>query len=132
MGRNTDRDYLNQLSGKVIGAAIEVHRIMGPGLLESVYEECLMDELTLRGVAAARQVESPLYYKGKLLRERYRMDVVVDESLLVEIKAVESLAPIHEAQVLTYLRLSEFPLGLLINFNTPALVKGLRRLVHRF
>jgi GxxExxY protein len=132
MTKNVDRGYLNQLSSKVIGAAIEVHRIMGPGLLESVYQECLMDELESRGVAAAQQVESPLYYKGKLLRDRYRMDVVVEESLLVEIKAVESLAPIHEAQVLTYLRLSDFPLGLLINFNATALVKGLRRLVHRF
>ena len=91
-----------------------------------------MDELASRGVTAAQQVESPLYYKGKLLKDRYRMDIVVDESLLIEIKAVENLAPIHEAQVLTYLRLSEFPLGLLINFNTTALVKGLRRLVHRF
>jgi GxxExxY protein len=132
MAKNVDRDHLNQLSSKVIGAAIEVHRIMGPGLLESVYEECLLDELASRGVSAAQQVESPLFYKGKLLRDRYRIDVVVEESLLIEIKSVESLAPIHEAQVLTYLRLSEFPLGLLINFNSTALVKGLRRLVHRF
>ena len=132
MAKNVNRDHLNRLSSQVIGAAIEMHRIMGPGLLESVYQECLIDELELRGVTAAQQVESPLYYKGKLLRDRYWMDVVVEESLLVEIKAVESLAPIHEAQVLTYLRLSEFPLGLLINFNSTTLIKGLRRLVHRF
>lgn len=132
MPRRTDRVFLDELSSKVIGAAIEVHRIMGPGLLESVYEECLMNELTLRGIASARQVEAPLYYKGQLLQDRFRMDIVVEESLLVELKAVEALAPIHEAQVLSYLRITGLPLGLLMNFNTPALVKGLRRLVNGF
>ena len=130
MSQALDRDEINRLSNRVIGAAIEVHRLMGPGLLESTYEECLVYELEDRGIRAARQVMVPLKYKGRTLSTSYRIDLLVNDSLLIEVKSVEQLAPIHESQVLTYLRLTELPLGLLLNFNCTTLVKGLRRLAN--
>jgi len=122
----------NQITEQVIGAAIEVHRELGPGLLESAYEECLCHELTLRGLRFRRQVELPVEYKGIKLDCGYRMDVVVDELVVVELKAVEKLLAIHEAQLLTYLKLSHRTVGLLINFNVPLLRDGLKRIVHNF
>jgi GxxExxY protein len=113
----------------VIGSAIEVHRELGPGLLESAYEECLALELADAGLAVARQVELPLRYKGRNLDAGYRLDLVVDERLIIELKCVERLLPIHDAQLLTYLRLSGMKTGLLLNFNTPVLFRGVRRLV---
>ncbi len=118
----------SELSGRVIGAAIEVHRALGPGLLESAYEQCLCYELKQRGVVYSRQVALPVSYKGVELECGYRLDIVIENSLVVEIKAIDAIAPIHEAQLLTYLRLSGHRLGLLINFNVPVLRDGIKRL----
>jgi GxxExxY protein len=117
------------LSERVIGLAIDVHRQLGPGLLESAYEECLCFELAQDGVAHSRQVPLPVVYKEVRVDCGYRMDVVVDRQLIVEVKAVERLLPIHSAQMLTYLKLSGYKIGLLMNFNTLQLKDGLRRFV---
>ena len=119
-----------KLSGEVIGAAIEVHRILGPGLLESTYELALEHELRLRGIAVERQKAIKLDYKGVTLGDWFRLDLLVDDWLIVEVKAVDSLQPIHEAQLLTYLRLSGKRLGLLINFNVAVLKTGIRRVAN--
>ena len=118
----------NDLTHSVIGAAIEVHRLLGPGLLESAYEECLAREFVLRGIAFQRQKAAPVVYKDVKLECGYRMDFVVEGRIVVELKAVEALAPVHEAIVLTYLRLSGCKLGLLINFNVPVLKDGIRQI----
>jgi GxxExxY protein len=118
-----------RLSERVIGLAIDVHRHLGPGLLESAYEECLCYELAEAGIAFQRQVALPLVYKGVQLDCGYRMDVVVDGKIVLEIKAVEQVAPIHKAQLLTYLRLTGHRVGLLMNFNAITLKDGLHRLV---
>jgi GxxExxY protein len=115
------------LTRQVIGLAIQVHRHLGPGVLESAYEECLCFELRQAGVAHVRQEKLPVRYKGFQLDCRYQMDIVVDNSLVVEVKAVDRIAPIHEAQLLTYLRLSGHRLGLLMNFNCTMLKDGIRR-----
>ncbi|MEX2672812.1 MAG: GxxExxY protein [Phycisphaeraceae bacterium] len=117
------------LTGQVIGAAIEVHRTLGPGLLESAYERCLHWELKRLGLAVERQIQLPVSYKGLEFEEGYRLDLVVDERLVVELKTVEHLLPIHEAQLLTYLKLSNKQTGLLINFNVPFLRDGIKRMV---
>jgi GxxExxY protein len=119
----------NELSKRVIGAAIEVHRQLGPGLLESAYEECLAYELQLRGIPFERQKALPLTYKDVRLDAGFRVDFLVDGKVVVELKATDALAPIHKAQVLTYLRLTGCKLGLLINFNVPLLKDGVKRLV---
>ncbi len=121
---------INDLTGEVIGAAIEVHKALGPGLLESTYEECLCVELRLREIQHERQKEIPLEYKGVNLDHGYRLDIVVASELIVELKACERLEPIHEAQLLTYLKLSGIKVGLLINFNVPVLKEGIKRLVN--
>jgi GxxExxY protein len=118
---------LNGISGSIIGAAIEVHRQLGPGLLEGAYEACLGYELIARGHAIDRQKPLPTIYKGVSVDCAYRLDMVVDQQVIVEIKAVEHLLPIHQAQILSYLRLSGLPLGLLINFNGATLRQGVRR-----
>jgi GxxExxY protein len=115
------------LTGAVIGAAIEVHRIMGPGLLESVYQRCLSHELKLRHIPFGEQLRLPIAYKGLDLGNDLVLDILVDNRVVVELKAVDDLAPIHEAQLLTYLRLSGVSLGLLINFNVRYLKGGIRR-----
>ncbi len=117
-----------ELSERVIGAAIDVHRELGPGLLESAYEACLCRELQLRGLQYQRQVELPVTYKGVLLDCGYRIDVVVEQKLVIEVKAVEKVMPIHEAQLLTYLRLSRMRVGLLINFHSTILKDAIKRL----
>ncbi len=117
------------LTESVIGLAIEVHRTLGPGLLESVYESCLSQELSDAGVAFQRQLAIPVSYKGTKLDSGFRADLVVENQLLIEIKATEKLAPLHEAQVLTYLRLGGFSKGLPLNFNTRLLKDGIRRFV---
>lgn len=117
-----------ELTGVVLGAAIEVHRWLGPGLLESSYQACLCHELEERGLPFRRQVSLPLVYKGVRIDCGYRIDLIVSDSLIVEIKAVEQLIPIHDAQLLTYLRLTGIQLGLLINFNQRTLMSGVRRL----
>jgi GxxExxY protein len=120
---------VNQLTGAIIGAAIEVHRALGPGLLESAYEECLCKELALRRIPFERQRSLPVQYKGVHLDCGYRLDLLVADTVVVEIKAVENLLPIHEAQLLTYLKLGGWKVGLLINFNVPILKQGVRRRV---
>ncbi|MFZ2492056.1 MAG: GxxExxY protein [Thermoanaerobaculia bacterium] len=117
------------MTSGIIGAAIEVHRSLGPGLLESAYEECLEQELVLRGVPCRRQVALPVEYKGVRLRCAYRIDLLVADAVIVEIKAVTMIEPVHEAQLLTYLRLARCHVGLLINFNVAVLRDGIRRRV---
>ena len=119
----------DELSGKIIGCAIEVHKNLGPGLLESAYEECLCHELTLRGIRFDRQKALPVVYKDIKLDCGYRIDLLVDNMVLVELKSVENTLPIHEAQVLTYLKLGRWKIGLLINFNVPLLKNGIKRLI---
>jgi GxxExxY protein len=123
---------LNKLSSSIIGAAIEVHQIFGPGLLESAYEECLCKELGLRGISFDRQKPLPLEYKGDNLDCGYRLDIVVENSIILELKACEEIEPIHKAQLLTYLKLSKLSLGLLLNFNVPLLRDGIVRIVNEF
>lgn len=118
-----------QLTERIIGAAIEVHRALGPGLLESAYEACLCHELSKQGVGFQRQAEMPVVYDGVRIDCGYRLDLVVEGSVIVELKSVEELAPIHEAQLLTYLRLSGLKVGLLINFNVKLLKDGIKRRV---
>jgi GxxExxY protein len=120
---------LNELTDAIIGAAMEVHRVLGLGLLESTYEMCLCRELSLRGIPFERQVPIPVDYKGVKLNCGYRADLVVDGTILVEIKAIDSLLAIHEAQLLSYLKLGGWKIGLLINFNVELLKHGLRRRV---
>ena len=120
----------NELSHEVIGAAIEVHRVLGPGLLESIYEEALAIELMDRGMVVGRQADVEVSYKGRRLENRLRLDVLVNEILVVEVKSVERILPIHEAQLLSYLRMSERKLGLLMNFNSTLLRNSIRRIVN--
>ncbi|WP_310992267.1 GxxExxY protein [Aequorivita marina] len=118
----------NELSSKIIGACIEVHKHLGPGLLESTYEVCLARELRMLDLEFQQQVPLPVVYKGIKLNAGYRIDIVVENRVLIEIKSVESLAPIHTAQILTYLKLKNMRLGLLINFNEVKVVDGIRRI----
>jgi GxxExxY protein len=117
------------LTHSVIGAAIEVHRELGPGLLESVYEVCLSCELGIRGIAHQRQMPLPVVYKGRQLDADLRLDIYIPDRLILELKAVEKLLPVHEAQLLTYLKLTKTRVGLLINFNVPVLKDGIKRMV---
>ena len=114
----------------IIGAAIEVHRALGPGLLESAYEECLCHELHLRGLAFERQVDLPASYKGVSLSCGYKIDLLVKNEVILELKTVEHILPVHEAQLLTYLKLLNKQVGLLINFNTPLLTRGIKRIFY--
>ena len=127
-----DASRANALSNAVVGACVEVHRALGPGLLESVYEECLCRELSLTGVEFERQRSIPIQYKGVSLDVGYRLDLVIADLLVVEIKSVEALLPIHQAQLLTYLKLTGITLGLLANFNVLMMRQGIRRIVHNF
>jgi GxxExxY protein len=124
------RRVADALSTRVIGLAIEVHRYLGPGLLESAYEACLCHEFQEQGIGFARQVALPVSYKGHRLDCGYRIDIIVESRLLLEIKSVERLLPLHEAQLLTYIRLANLPSGLLMNFNTAVLKDGLRRMTN--
>jgi len=117
------------LSNRVIGRALEVHRGLGPGLLESAYEQCLAHELALAAIPFERQKPLPVVYKGICLDCDYRIDLLIDDSLIVELKSVDRLLPLHEAQLLTYMKLSGIRVGLLINFNVPRLKDGLKRMV---
>lgn len=117
----------DQLSNKVIGCAIEVHRELGPGLLESAYEQCLAAELSRSRIPYQLQVDLPVSYKGMRLDCSYRIDLLVDKQLIVELKSIEQLLKIHEAQILTYMRLAKVNVGLLMNFNVPVLKKGIKR-----
>ena len=117
------------LTHEVIGAVIDVHRELGPGLLESVYEVCLCHELGLRGIEHSRQVKLPVHYKGAQLDADFRIDILIPGQLIIEVKSVERMLGVHEAQLLTYLKLSKIRVGLLLNFNVPVLKDGMKRLV---
>jgi GxxExxY protein len=119
----------DQLSREVIGAAIEVHRLKGPGLIESIYEECLMRELSLRGLDAVNQRVVRIEYKGLVFEEPLRFDVLVEACLLLELKCVQEILPIHQAQLLSYMKLLDVPVGLLINFHELKLVNGIHRMI---
>jgi GxxExxY protein len=127
MNEATENDPLTE---RIIGLAIDIHRHLGPGLLESAYEECLAFELEQAGIAFERQISVPIVYKSIRLDCAYRLDLKIENRLIVEVKSVERLMPIHEAQLITYLRLTGLPVGLLLNFNTNVLKNGIRRLGH--
>jgi len=122
-------DTENIITERIIKCAIEVHRTLGPGLLESIYEECLCKEFDLDGLPYTRQKELPIQYKGMVLSEKYRLDLVVNEAVVVELKCVEMILPVHVAQVLTYLKLTKMKLGLLLNFNTDMMKRGIKRVI---
>jgi GxxExxY protein len=119
----------DRLSREVIGAAIEVHRLKGPGLIESIYEKCLMRELSLQGLSAVNQRIVQIEYKGFVFEEPLRLDVLVEDCLLLELKSVQDLLPIHQAQLLSYMKLLDLPIGLLINFHDLKLVEGIHRMI---
>jgi GxxExxY protein len=123
-------DQLNKITEAIIGTAIEVHRALGPGLLESAYATCLVYELRQRGVKVLEQIPLPLVYKEVKLDCGYRLDLLVNDAVIVEVKSVDSLAPIHEAQLLSYLKLADCKIGLLINFNVKMLKHGIKRLAN--
>src|SRR5262245_53762111 len=126
------KETLNKLTEQIIGAAIEIHKELGPGLLESTYEACLVFELMQRGLKVEKQMELPVVYKGIQIDCGYRLDVVVEDLVILELKAVEKLERVHEAQVMSYLKLSGKHIGLLINFNVLQLIQGLKRNVMNF
>ncbi|MGE0018704.1 MAG: GxxExxY protein [Draconibacterium sp.] len=127
-----NKDRFNQLSGEILDAAITVHKEMGPGLLESVYELCLFKELQLRNIFVENQVTVPLYYKGENLNKDFRIDILVEKEIIIELKAVDYILPVHEAQIISYLKLTDKKLGFLINFNVPLLKEGFKRLVNHY
>ena len=124
------REFLNDISHRVIGAGIEVHRQIGPGLLEGVYVECLAAELADSGLAVEREVAVPIHYKGKEVTKPLRLDLLVENCLIVDAKSVDALLPVHAAQVLTYLRMTGLKLGLLLNFNVDVMRQGVKRIVN--
>ena len=124
-----NQEKRDPLTEKVIGCAIEVHRNLGPGLLESAYQRCMLFELRKQGLAVETEVPMPVNYKGEIMDCGYRIDMLVEKSLIVELKAVEALLPIHEAQILSYMKLSGIRIGLLVNFHQSRLVDGLKRFV---
>ena len=124
------KDILDELSHTVIGACIEVHRLLGPGLLESIYVECLAAELSRLEIPVKREVIVPIRYKGKELSKPLRLDLLVDECLIVEAKSVDALLPVHSAQLLTYLKMTDCKLGLLLNFNVVVMREGIKRIVN--
>lgn len=126
-----DVDELNHLSSETIGAAIEVHRNLGPGLLESAYESCLAWELRQRGFEVQNQVPVPIRYKGLALDEGYRIDLLVEGKLILELKSIDKIQPIHTAQVLTYLKMTGLKMALMLNFNVLLMRSGIKRIVHQ-
>ena len=125
-------NQIDELSYKVIGCAMEVHKTLGPGLFENIYEQALVHELTLNGIPVKTQVEIEINYKGTNLGNGLRLDVLVDNTLIVELKSVEELKPLHHKQLLTYLRLTDKRIGILINFNTENLKDGIKRIVNKY
>ncbi|MCB9182633.1 MAG: GxxExxY protein [Flavobacteriales bacterium] len=122
----------NELSELIIEAAIEVHRELGPGLLESIYELCLAQELREHGVEVTQQMAVPIIYKGRRMPNDLRLDLLVDDRIIVEVKAVEEFHPVHQAQLLTYLKLTDKRVGLLLNFNSPVITKGIKRMMNGY
>lgn len=129
---SSEQQRINQITEKIIGCAISVHRVLGPGLLESAYEECLCYELSQSNLNFERQVPLPVIYKGVKLDCGYRMDIVVENLVIIEIKAVEKILSVHEAQILSYLKLYNKKLGLLLNFHVPVLKNGIKRIANNF
>ncbi len=127
-----NKDEYNSLSKEILDASITVHKIMGPGLLESVYEMCLMKEFELRKIKAENQIEIPLVYKGYELKKDFRIDILIEKEIIIEIKAVEIMHPVYTAQLISYLKLANKKLGFLINFNVPLLKDGFKRFVNNF
>lgn len=125
-------DALNHVSNVVIGAAIEIHRVLGPGLLESAYEECLAWELQQQGLMVERQVSIPISYKALYIENAYRADLLVQNELIIELKSIDAFQPIHTAQLLTYLKLLDVRLGLLLNFKVAQMRNGIKRIVNNF
>jgi GxxExxY protein len=125
-----DPEALNALSRQIIGTAIEIHSFLGPGLLESVYRTCMIYEMRASGMTVDAEKLVAIYYKNRVLDGSYRIDVLVNDSIVLELKAVDQILPVHRAQLLSYLRLTDKPLGLLINFHVPKLVEGVRRMVN--
>jgi GxxExxY protein len=123
-------DEIEGITGRIIRCAIEVHRLLGPGLLESVYHECMLDELHSKGLVVETEKSVPIVYKGKRLESHFEIDILVEHRVVVELKAIEALHPVHSAQVITYLKLTGCPAGLVINFNEVLLKNGIRRLDH--
>ncbi len=126
------KEEFNILSRCILDSSITVHQLMGPGLLETVYEYCLAKELAIRGVHVQKQVFLPLVYKGEVLKKDFRIDLLVSNEIIIEIKSVDKIFPVHEAQIISYLKLSGLKLGFLINFNVPLLKNGFRRFVNNF
>ena len=122
---------LNELSSKVINACFEVHKHMGPGLLETIYEQCLMREFFLCGIKAKNQVEVPLFYKGSSLNNPLRIDILVENEIIIELKSVEKMYPVFEAQIISYLKLMNKKLGFLVNFNSAIFKNGVKRFVNK-
>ena len=127
-----DRDQLNAISKVVVDSAFAVHTEMGPGLLEAIYQQCLVQELRMRSVQVDVMVIVPLVYKGLVLNKDYVLDILVEQEIILELKAVEGILPVHEAQIISYLKLAKKKLGFLINFNVPLLKNGLHRFVNNF
>ena len=134
MGENKpmNREELNTLSKQIVDASLSVHKEMGPGLLESVYEYCLLKELELRNINASSQVIIPLYYKRELLSKIFKIDILVENEIVIELKAVDTILPVHEAQIISYLKLADKRLGFLLNFNVNLMKKGVKRFVNDF
>ena len=127
-----NKEELNTLSKEIVDASITVHKEMGPGLLESVYEYCLLKEFDMKGIHAVNQVVVPLFYKGELLTKDFRIDILVENEIILELKAVDTILPVHEAQIISYLKLADKKLGFLLNFNVELMKKGIRRFVNNF
>jgi GxxExxY protein len=131
--KTINKPYLNDLSYKIVGCAIEVHRHLGPGLLESIYHECLRQEFFLRGINYKNQLFVPISYKGLILDADYRLDFLIEDEIVVELKAMEGILPVHEAQLLTYMKLLQKGKGILINFNCANIVKeGTKQMVNEY
>ena len=127
-----NNENLNKLSAQILDASIAVHKEMGPGLLESVYEQCLLKEFELRNIKAVNQLAIPLLYKGYELSKDYKIDILVEDEIIIELKSVEIMLPVFEAQIISYLKLANKRLGFLINFNVPLLKQGFKRFVNNF
>ena len=127
-----DIDKYEELAKQVFLASLEVHKIMGPGLLESVYEMCLLRELQLRNVSAESQVGIPLQFKGFDLSKEYRIDILVEKEIIIELKSVDTILPVHQAQIISYLKLADKRMGFLINFNVPIIKNGFKRFVNNY
>ena len=126
------REELDELSRIILGAAVRVHKEMGPGLLESVYQVCLVEEFGMREIPLQTLLPIPLIYRGRVLKKDYVIDILVEDEIILELKAIESILPVHEAQLISYLKLADKRLGFLINFNVPLLKSGFRRFVNKF